>query len=106
MGSDAYRVEVTESFRDDLEAAVAYYREASGPRSAARFLTSYESFVDLVEQIPGHGTPIEDTPLRWRKVGVFIAVYLASEDPGTVMLLRLFYMSSNWRSHARRIVPG
>lgn len=101
MDSRKYEVAATASFASDLDAAVGYYLEQSGPKSAGRFLASYESFARLLSNVPGHGTPIEGAQLRWRKVGVFIAVYEVDDEAMAVSLLRLYYISSDWHPLAK-----
>ena len=103
MASRKHEVKATDAFYEDLDAAVDHYVNQAGPRSATRFLSSYESFARLLESVPGHGTPVEGTRLRWRKVGVFIAVYDTDDEARSVMLLCLFYLSSNWRPRAMRL---
>lgn len=101
--SSEYRINVTKSFSEDLDASVSYYLKVSGPRSAKHFLESYDSFVNLLEVLPGHGSLIEGTPLRWRKVGVFVVVYLVDDASHVVTLLRMYYVSSDWRTQARKL---
>lgn len=98
-----HEVRATDSFAADLDSSTAYYLEQAGPRSGARFLDEYEGFCRLAASVPGHGSRIEDTTLRWRKIGVFIAVYDVDDDLRTVTLLRLYYMSMNWRSRAAKL---
>ncbi len=90
----------TEHFAQDLEDSTSYYLERAGKKSALHFLEEYDRFCSLVSAFPGYGSPVGDTDLRWRKVGVFIAVYREDTDKGEVVLLRLYYLSSNWRIHA------
>ena len=97
MGSNNYRVGVTDAFADDIEEAVTYCEMQSGKQSAARFLKRYDSFLELVSALPGHGSPIGDSGLRWRQLGVFVAVYQADEAGSVVTLLRLYHLSTNWR---------
>ena len=49
--------------------------------------------------LPGHGSLIGDSGLRWRQLGVFIAVYQVDEAGSVVTLLRLYHLSTNWRYH-------
>ena len=100
MASRSYEVRATESFAADLSESCAYYLEHAGKRSAGRVLDEYDSFCRLAADVPGHGAPIEGTSLRWRKVGVFIAVYDVDDETRVVTLLRLYHVSSNWRSRA------
>lgn len=100
MVSRNYEVVATASFAADLDESTAYYLEHAGIRSASRFLDDYESFCRLVAALPGHGSSIADTPLRWRRVGAFIAVYTVDDENRAVTLLRLYHISSNWRSRA------
>ena len=74
--------------------------EHVGERSARRFLDEYDKFCNLVSVFPGYGSPVGDTSLRWRRVGVFVAVYSEDDEAGEVVLLRLYYLSSNWRRRA------
>lgn len=97
MTSLEFDVVTTEAFADDLDEAVSYYLEQSGPNSAGRFLQLYDSFVDLVGRLPGHGSKVGDSGLRWRKLGVFVAIYAIEDTAHTVTLLCLYYLSSNWR---------
>ena len=99
MDSNNYRVEVTDAFADDIEEAVTYCETQSGKQSAARFLQRYDSFLELVFMLPGHGSLIGDSGLRWRQLGVFIAVYQVDEAGSVVTLLRLYHLSTNWRYH-------
>lgn len=94
------RVKATEQFAQDLEDSASYYLESVGEQGARRFLDEYDRFCNLVSAFPGYGSAVGDTDLRWRKIGVFVAVYLEVADKGEVVLLRLFYLSSNWRKHA------
>ena len=94
------RVRATERFAQDLEDSVAYYLERAGEQSALRFLDEYDKFCSLVSSFPGYGSVVGDTDLRWRKVGVFVAVHRVDADKEEVVLLRLYYLSSNWRKHA------
>ena len=73
------RVRATERFVQDLEDSTSYYLERAGEQSARRFLDEYDRFCNLVSAFPGYGSPVGDTDLCWRKVGVFVAVY--REDP-------------------------
>ena len=90
-------VRATGRFAQDLDDSVKYYLEHAGERSARRFLDEYDKFCDLVSTFPGYGPVVGDTDLRWRKVGVFVAVYSTDADAGEVVLLRLYYLSSDWR---------
>ena len=90
-------VRATDRFAQDLDDSVAYYLEHAGEQSARHFLDEYDKFCDLVSAFPGYGSIVGDTDLRWRKVGVFVAVYSRDADAGEVVLLRLYYLSSNWR---------
>ena len=92
-------VRATNQFAQDLEDSVSYYLDHAGERSARHFLDEYDKFCDLVSTFPGYGSPVGDTTLRWRRVGVFVAVYSEDADAGEVLLLRLYYLSSNWRRH-------
>jgi plasmid stabilization system protein ParE len=94
------RVRATSRFAQDLEDSASYYLERAGEQAARRFLDEYDKFCTLVSAFPGYGSLVGDTDLRWRKVGVFIAVYREDADGGEVVLLRLYYLSSNWRKHA------
>ena len=94
------RVRATECFAQDLEDSASYYLERAGEQGARRFLDEYDRFCNLVSAFPRYGSPVGDTDLRWRKVGVFVATYRENTDEGEVMLLRLYYLSSNWRKHA------
>ena len=94
------RVRATERFVRDLEDSASYYLERAGEQGARRFLDEYDRFCNLVSTFPGYGSHVGDTDLRWRKVGVFVAVYREDADKGEVVLLRLYYLSSNWRRHA------
>ena len=91
-------VRATNAFLKDLEAAATYHLENAGPISASRFLDEYDSFRSLVSTFPGHGSPVGDSGLRWRKVGAFVAVYVEDSSSQEVLLLRLYYMTSNWRA--------
>lgn len=99
MSSNNYKVVVANAFADDIEEAVTYYETQSGKKSAARFLEKYDSFLELVSRLPGHGPLIGDSGLRWRQLGVFIVVYKVDEANSLVILLRLYYLSTNWRYH-------
>lgn len=108
----AYDVVATSLFEADLDSAVAYYLEQAGPRSAARFLDKYDAFRGLVAALPGHGSPVGDSGLRWRQLGMFVMVYSvrpvkpesqSGERGGTVTLLRLYYVSQGWH---RRVLGG
>lgn len=98
MSSSGYTVRYASSFADDLERAVAYYREKSGDRAANRFIDDYERVVGLLESMPGYGSPIGDTGLRWAHIGVFDAVYHTEEGTRTVTLMRLFYCRADWKA--------
>lgn len=91
-----HEVVATKRFECDLEDAARFYLEQSGVLSARLFLDDYDSFVNLAAAFPGHGSPIGESGLRWRKLGVFVVVYCEQED-GAVLLLRLYHISSNWR---------
>jgi plasmid stabilization system protein ParE len=97
MASPSYEVVVTPSFEKDLDAAVRYYLEQSGPISAGRLMDEFDSFRRLVAALPGHGSRVGDSGLRWRRLGVFVAVYGVDDDERVVTLLRLYYVSSDWR---------
>lgn len=103
MASRNYEVRATASFAADLSDSTAYYLERSGRHSASHFLDDYEGFCRLVASLPRYGSAIADTSLRWRKVGVFIAVYEVDDETRTVTLLRLYHMSANWQSRALRL---
>jgi plasmid stabilization system protein ParE len=106
MASRNYEVRATASFAADLRESTAYYLERAGERSAGRFLEDYEGFCRLAAAVPGHGSLIADTSLRWRKVGAFIAVYDVDDGARTVTLLRLYHMSANWRPRALRLASA
>lgn len=97
MALDEYSVRTASAFEDDLDRAVSYYLRQSGPQSATRFLDEYDSFRETVSLLPGHGTPVGDSGLRWRPIGVFVVIYMVAEQDRSVMLLRLYYLSSNWK---------
>lgn len=97
MALRSYQVVVADAFADDLEQALIYYERQSGPQSAECFLGKYDSFIELVSRIPGHGSLIGDSGLRWRQLDVFIAVYEEDEIEHVVTVLRLYYLSTNWR---------
>lgn len=96
MDSPRYEVVAAAAFEGDLADARDYYLDQAGPRSASRFLDSYDAFCGLVAQLPGHGAPVGDSGLRWRQLGVFVAVYAVDEEPCRVTLLRLLYLRSSW----------
>lgn len=97
MASPRYEVMASEAFVDDLEDATSYYLEQSGPHSASRFLRAYDSFVDLLGTLPRHGSKVGESGLWWRKVGAFIAIYAIDDATRSVTLLRLYYLTSDWR---------
>ena len=99
MGLNDYKVEVADAFADDVDEAVTYYETQSGKQSAARFLERYDSFLELVSTLPGHGSLVGDSGLRWRQLGVFVVIYKVDESEGVVTLLRLYYLSTNWCYH-------
>ncbi|MDO4797007.1 MAG: type II toxin-antitoxin system RelE/ParE family toxin [Coriobacteriales bacterium] len=90
-------VRATDLFSRDLENAAAYYLQRAGERSASRFLSSFDEFCHLVAVFPGYGALVGDTELRWRKLGAFVAIYYEDKEAGEVILLRLYYISSDWR---------
>lgn len=91
-------VETTEQFEDDLDQAIRYYLEQSGPRSATRLLDEYDSFRETVALFPKHGTRLGESQIRWRALGVFVAIYFEDEDEEKATLLRLYYLSPNWKT--------
>lgn len=93
-----YRLLATAAFEGDLDAAVTYYLEQAGPKSAARFLDKYDTFCELAATLPRHGSLIGDSGLRWRQLDVFIVVYSIDDEEGLASLLRLYYLSSDWRA--------
>lgn len=93
-------VRATDQFAQDLEDSATYYLERAGAHAAARFLDEYDKFCNLVSVFPGYGSLVGDTGLRWRKVGAFVAVYRADAEQGEVVLLRLYYLSADWRKRA------
>lgn len=97
MASPKFEVVASAAFADDLEDATSYYLEQSGPNSAARFLRAYDSFVDLLGTLPRHGSKVGESGLRWRKLGIFVAIYAIDDASHTVTLLRLYYLTSDWR---------
>ena len=94
------RLRATARFAQDLEDSASYYLEHAGKQGARRFLDDYDKFCNLVSAFPGYGSPVGNTDLWWRKVGVFVAVYREDTTKEEVLLLRLYYLSSNWRKHA------
>ena len=95
-----YRLKATELFAQDLEDSAAYYLEQVGEAGASRFLDEYDKFCNLVVAFPGYGSLVGDTGLRWRKIGVFAAVYSEDAEEREIVLLRLYYPSSTWRRKA------
>ena len=53
--------------------------------------------------LPGYGANVHGTPYRWHPLRSFVAAYLVDEDAGTVTLMRLLYVSSDWRA---RLLEG
>lgn len=95
--ASSWRVLATDEFEGDLDEAVAYYLLASGPDSARRLLDAYDEMRGRLAALPGHGSNVGAGGLRWVRLGTFTAVYEANEGERVVTLLRLFYMTSNWR---------
>lgn len=98
-------VRATSHFAQDFEDAVAYYLERVGKNSALKFLAEYDRFRSLVASLPGYGPVVGDTNLRWRKLGAFVAIYYENTSSDEIVLLRLYHLSSNWRSHVLGILP-
>lgn len=92
-----WRVLATDEFEGDLDEAAAYYLQASGPGSARRLLDAYDEMRGRLATLPGHGSNVGASGLRWVRLGTFTAVYEINESERVVTLLRLFYMTSNWR---------
>lgn len=95
-----YVVTTTWRFDQDFEDAFDYYESRVGPQSARRFLEEFDGFCRLVSALPAHGAPLGDSGLRWRKIGMFIAVYCVREEECDVLLLRLYHVASNWRGRS------
>ena len=96
-------VEATASFERSLGEAVGYYVTQTVPGSASSFLDKYAELCVLLGAFPRHGSPVGDSGLWWRSLGVFTAVYDIDNEIGHVRLLELHYSKSNWRW---RVGPG
>ena len=97
MTLSSYAVIATDLFEIDLDEAVSYYLQMAGPRSAASLLDDYDTMRELLKTLPGYGSNVYGTPYRWRPLKSFIAVYAIDDEARTVTLMRLFYLTSNWR---------
>ena len=92
-------VETTEPFDDDLRAAASWRLTNVGLSSAARFLDAYDALVAAIGEFPLMAGSVEGTLYRWRALERYVAVYVVDEDARMVTLMRLFYISADWRAH-------
>lgn len=92
-----YAVLVSEAFERDLDGATAYYLQTAGSASALGLLDDYDTMCGYLAEMPGYGARVHGHAYRWRPLKGFVAVYSVDEECGTVTLLRLFYMRSDWR---------
>ncbi len=97
-------VQVSEEFAVRLDEAVAYRVDNYGLRSARKLIDSVDAIRKLLVGSPLMGALVDsdaqatDTrPLRWVRVDSYIAIYRAGRDTQTLVLLTLFYVTSNWR---------
>ena len=95
---------VTAEFSSHVDTAVTYRADNYGLRSARRLLDSIQRTCALLSSSPAMGSlvdrdsdPSADGELRWVRMDTYIAVYRSYEERGEVVLLKLFYGTSNWR---------
>lgn len=100
---DRWNVIATDAFADDLEAASSQYSLSVGSVAVSRFMDEYEETVGRLELFPLSGARIASSPYRRCGIGAFIGIYRVLEESRSVSLMRLVYMSSNWKS---RLEPG
>ena len=98
MACDGWRIEVAEPFGADLDALVAWRLENVGPTSAAQLLDAYDALMPAIARFPFAGGKVNGTPYRWRPLEGNVIVYLTDERRHVATLMRLFCLSSNWRS--------
>ena len=94
----------SEEFAARLDEAIAYRVDNYGLRSARKLVNSVDAIRELLAKSPLMGALVDsdarttDTrPLRWVRIDSYIAIYRANPDAQTVVLLTLFYATSNWR---------
>ena len=92
-----FSVKVTGAFEQDLAIAYGYYQTQAGPQSANRFLDEYDLTVERLSVMPSAAVKLAQTGYLWCPIGSFTAVFSIDDDNHIVYLLRLFYMSSNWK---------
>ncbi len=97
-------VQTSEEFTARLDEAVAYRVDNYGLRSARRLIDSVDAIRELLAESPLMGALVDgdaqtsDThPLRWVRIDSYIAIYRADPNTQAVVLLTLFYATSNWR---------
>lgn len=100
-----FRVVATDLFEDDLDAVLSYRLDTTGAASAKDFLDEYDAMCGLLAEFPGYGANVFETQYRWRPLKRFVAVYAVDEERSIVTLLRLFYMSSDWRDRLLEPTP-
>ncbi len=97
-------VQVSEEFAGRLDEAVAYRVNNYGLRSARKLIDSVDAIRNLLvgsllmgALVDSDAQTTDTRPLRWVRVDSYIAIYRADPDAKTVVLLTLFYATSNWR---------
>ena len=103
-----FSVVTTPEFDTRLEEAVKHRIELHGLRSARMLLDDFEASSERLAMTPRMGAKIESTEkraekdaLRWIRIASYIATYRIHSDKKQVVLLGLFYATSNWK---RRIL--
>ncbi len=101
-----FAVEATGPFDADLEAAASWRLANVGPLSATRLLDAYDALVAAVGEFPLMAGSVEGTPYRWRALERYVVVYSVDEVARKVTLMRLFYISANWRAKLLASAPS
>ena len=93
-----FEVKATTHFEEDLAIAYRYYRTQAGANGASGFLDEYDLTISRLQAMPTAAMKIGDTGLHWCPIGSFTAVFSVDAKKKRVILERLFYMTSDWKS--------
>lgn len=99
-----YEVVTTAEFEACLNEAVSFRIENYGMRSARRLLDAVDSSTELLSTMPAMGHYVDrdsnalaPDALRWIRIDNYFAVYRVITREEVVVLLKLFFATSNWR---------
>ncbi len=86
----------------DFEAALRDEYEnrllSEGLDYAESLLDEYERLLKKLTEFPEWCPPIDGVNARWTRLGRFVVVFSTDRERHVVHLLRLYYLSSDWRA--------